>query len=87
MQMNKGKDSAYLRPDSDFAGTKLYNDDYVEGDTPRTLADLDPEGYADAEKMFNKFKGYHDRAAALDDKYLEETIKKTVNNIIKEYKK
>ena len=87
MQMNKGKDSASLRPDSDFAGTKLYNDDYVEGDTPRTLADLDPEGYADAEKMFNKVKGYHDRAAALDDKYLEETIKKTVNNIIKEYKK
>ena len=37
--------------------------------------------------MFNKFKGYHDRAAELDDKYLEETIKKTVNNIIKEYKK
>ena len=86
LYMAKGKDSAYLRPDSDFDSTKVYNDDFKDGDVTRTIADLDPEGYAEAEKMFNKFKGYHNRAAELDDKYLEETISRVVNNVIKESK-
>lgn len=86
LYMAKGKDSAYLRPDTDFPNAKVYNDDFKDGDTPRTMSDLDPEAYADAEAMFNKFKGYHERAKELDDKYLEEKVRKVVRNVIKENK-
>ena len=84
LYMAKGKDSAYLRPDTDFPNAKVYNDDFKDGDTPRTMSDLDPDAYADAEAMFNKFKGYHDRAKELDDKYLEEIVRKAVKKVIKE---
>ena len=80
---NDGK-SAYLRPDMDLAGTKVYDDNYKDGDEPITMSDLDPESYADAESVFNKFKGYHDRAKELDDKYLEETVRNVVKKVIKE---
>ena len=82
--MINGKDSAYLRPDSDFATTKLYNDGYVDGDAQRTMSDLDQDTYSDAESVFNKFKGFHDRAKELDDKYLEETVRNVVKKVINE---
>ena len=86
LQMSKGPYSAYLRPDSDFPNVKIYDDNFQDGDTPRTMSDLDPEAYADAEAMFNKFKGYHAGAKELDDKYLEEKVRKVVRKVISENK-
>lgn len=81
---NDGK-SAYLRPDMDDIGSaKLYSDDYVEGDEPLTLSSLSPEEYGDVDAMFNKFKGFHDRAEELDDKYLEESISRRTRKMLNE---
>ena len=88
MKMTKGPKSAYLRPDSDFDATRLYDDEWAEGDAPLTMKDLDAETYDTARGMFDKFKGIHDRAAALDNRLEEkQTIKlseEQLNTVIKE---
>lgn len=87
--MNYSSDgkSAFLRPDiEDLGATKLYADDYVEGDEPMTLSSLEPDEFSRVQGMFDKFRGYHDRAKELDDKYLEERITDVISNVIKEYK-
>jgi hypothetical protein len=51
-----------------------------------TLSSLEPDEFSRVQGMFDKFRGYHDRAKELDDKYLEEKITNVVSDVIKEYK-
>ena len=84
MWANDGK-SAYLNNDiEDLDSVKVYDDNYAEGDEPLTVGGLTDDEREKIAGAFGKFKGYHDRAKELDDKYLEEIVKKTVKNIVKE---
>lgn len=92
MMYANGKNSAYLTKDTDdLDSVKLYNDDYQEGDEPLTIGNLPDDERARVHDMFDKFKGYHDRAAELDEnvvrmsqKDFEKFIKESVERVIKE---
>lgn len=87
--LNYAKDgkSAYLRQDmDDIASQRLYDDNWQEGDAPLTVADLGPDEFGNVESVFNKFKGYHDRAKDLDDRYLEESVKRSVDKTLRRFK-
>ena len=92
MMYANGKNSAYLTKDiDDIDNVKLYNDDYQEGDEPLTIGSLPDDERTKVHDMFNKFKGYHDRAAKLDEnvvrmsqKDFEKFIKESVERVIKE---
>ena len=92
MMYANGKNSAYLTKDTDdLDSVKLYNDDYQEGDEPLTIGSLPDDERARVHDMFDKFKGYHNRAAELDEnvvrmsqKDFEKFIKESVERVIKE---
>jgi hypothetical protein len=85
MMYAKGPNSAYLTNDiDDLDNVKIYNDDYAEGDEPLTVSRLSDDEREKIANAFGKFKGYHDRAKELDDKYLEEIVRKAVKKVIKE---
>ena len=84
MMYAKGPHSAYLTNDlEDIDAARLYNDDFKDGDEPMTIADLPDDEYQRVHSMFDKFKGYHDRAKELDSR-LEEKVNRIVDSVIKE---
>jgi predicted glycosyltransferase involved in capsule biosynthesis len=76
----------------DISGIRVYDDNWKEGDEPITLGDL-PE-YEKIKGSHDKFRSILNRAKslnkesteALDDKYLEEKVKKVVRKVINENK-
>ena len=72
------------------ANAAYYDDNWKEGDEPITLGDL-PE-YEKIKGSHDKFRSILNRAKslnkesteALDDKYLEETVKKVVSKVLNE---
>lgn len=87
MWANDGK-SAYLNNDiEDLDSVKVYDDNYAEGDEPLTVGGLTDDEREKIAGAFGKFKGYHDRAKELDDKYLEEIVKNAVGKALNEITK
>lgn len=88
MMVANGPHSAYLTNDlEDIDSAKVYDDNFQDGGEPMAIADLkeiNPEFYAKIHKNFATFKGHHDKAKELDDKYLEEMISKITRKVIKE---
>lgn len=88
MMVANGPHSAYLTNDlEDIDSAKVYDDNFKDGDEPMAIADLkeiNPEFYAKIHKNFAKFKGYHDRAKELDDKYLEEAVNRVLRRTLTE---
>ena len=83
MQYQNGPKSAFLRADSDFDSTPLYDADYQEGDEKQTLANLDPAERDATMSAFEKFKELHRRAREKYDSRLEESVKKHVADAVK----
>ena len=87
MMYANGPYSAYLTNDiDDIDSVKLYNDDYAEGDEPMTIGDLPDDERKKIHRGFDKFKAHHAHAKELDDKYLEEAVKRAVRNVLNENK-
>lgn len=85
MMYANGDNSAYLTNDiEDLDATRLYNDNYQEGDEPLTIGSLPDDERARVHDRFDKFKTHHKNAQELDDKYLEETVKKAVSKVLNE---
>ena len=85
MMYAKGPNSAYLTNDiEDLDATKIYNDEFQDGDEPMTIGGLPDDECARIHDRFNQFKGYHDRAKELDDQYLEETVRKVLRHALTE---
>ena len=85
MMYANGDNSAYLTNDiEDLDATRLYNDNYQEGDEPLTIGSLPDDERARVHDRFDKFKTHHKNAQELDDKYLEETVKKAVRKVLNE---
>jgi hypothetical protein len=84
MMYAKGPNSAYLTNDiEDLDSTKIYNDNFQDGDEPMTIGSLPDDERARIHNRFNQFKGYHDRARELDDKYLEEKVNRLVKKTLR----
>lgn len=84
MMYANGKNSAYLTNDlEDLDSVKLYNDDFKDGDEPLTIGSLPDDERARIHDRFAQFKGYHDRAKELDDKYLEEKVNRIVRKTLR----
>lgn len=86
--------SAYIPADmDDISGIRVYDDNWKEGDEPITLGDL-PE-YEKIKGSHDKFRSILDRAKSmnnestetLDDKHLEESIRRATMYAINEIKK
>ena len=85
MMYANGDNSAYLTNDiEDLDATRLYNDNYQEGDEPLTIGSLPDDERARVHDRFDKFKTHHKKAQELDDKYLEEIVKKAVSKVLNE---
>jgi len=84
MMYANGKNTAYLTNDlEDLDSVKLYNDDFKDGDEPLTIGSLPDDERARIHDRFAQFKGYHDRAKKLDDKYLEEKVSRIVRKTLR----
>lgn len=97
MMYSKGPNSAYLTHDvDDLDSTKVYNDNYQEGDEPMTIADLPEDERQRIADRFEKFKSYHQKASELDENkktvkmnesqlrsFIAEAVKNAVNEIMK----
>lgn len=87
MMVANGPHSAYLTNDlEDIDSAKVYDDNFKDGDEPMSIVDLkkvNPEFYSKIHKNFATFKGYHDRAKELDDKYLEEKVNRLVKKTLR----
>ena len=85
MMYAKGPNSAYLTNDiEDLDSTKIYNDDFQDGDEPMTIGGLPDDERARIHDRFNQFKDYHNRAKELDDKYLEEAVSRALRRTLTE---
>ena len=85
MMYAKGPNSAYLTNDiEDLDSTKIYNDDFQDGDEPMTIGGLPDDERARIHDRFNQFKDYHNRAKELDDKYLEEAVSRALRRTLAE---
>lgn len=85
LKMDKNGRSAFLRPDSDFDTTRMYDENWVEGDEPLTLSNLEPDEYEHAKGLFNKFKGYHDRASQLEESRIRKIVSESVKKVLREW--
>ena len=85
MMYAKGPNSAYLTNDiEDLDATKIYNDEFQDGDEPMTIGGLPADERARIHDRFNQFKDYHNKAKELDDKYLEETVNRVLRRTLTE---